>query len=337
MSLIAGMDDIIAYIKKLEDENKKMKNGFDDIFKVFKTPSSKSYTTKIKEAIDIINQFKVEDNKSVIDYKKLKEENEVLKEENKELKEKIDDASYREDSMFQTLNKKRKEESDWAQKKIEELKFFNRDCKEETERFMEENKKLKEEIEPLRQLKKEADEECECMVSVMMKKCMDDIDEKHKQFQKELQEECITTKNKMNKEFANTVKEIISCLFEMKDYELSDFVDKLNYVGCQNSNIDVVEICDLCNIELVSDEGLRELYNECGEETEEFFIDNLGYEKGDTELKEALEYIKENRLPRDHPPWEMDLDEEEFIEWYLNKEYSEYHYDCNSDYYFCIS
>ena len=81
MSLINGMDDVIAYIKKIEDENNKMKNGLDYIYKIFTTPSSKPYTTKIKEVKDII-----QDTNSVIDYKKLYEEqqkeNEKLKEEN---------------------------------------------------------------------------------------------------------------------------------------------------------------------------------------------------------------------------------------------------------------
>ena len=75
--------------------------------------------------------------------------------ENEKLKAEIDDASYREDSMFQTLTQKRKEESDWAQKKIEGLQeeldvfrkspayaavIWERDC------LKEENEKLKEEV-----------------------------------------------------------------------------------------------------------------------------------------------------------------------------------------------
>lgn len=39
-----------------------------------------------------------------------------------ELKEELEEATAREDSMFYTLNKKRNEESEWAQKKIAELK-----------------------------------------------------------------------------------------------------------------------------------------------------------------------------------------------------------------------
>jgi archaellum component FlaC len=50
------------------------------------------------------------------------ETTEELEEEIGELKEKIEDATAREESMFQTLNKRRQEESDWALKKIEELK-----------------------------------------------------------------------------------------------------------------------------------------------------------------------------------------------------------------------
>jgi len=49
-------------------------------------------------------------------------ERDCLKEEIAELKEKLEAATAREDSMFQTLNKKRNEESEWAQKKIVELK-----------------------------------------------------------------------------------------------------------------------------------------------------------------------------------------------------------------------
>jgi len=49
-------------------------------------------------------------------------ENRMLKEEIDAVKEELEAATAREDSMFQTLNKKRKEESEWAQKKIAELK-----------------------------------------------------------------------------------------------------------------------------------------------------------------------------------------------------------------------
>ena len=51
---------------------------------------------------------------------------EILKAENEKLKVELEEATAREDSMFQTLNKKRKEESEWALKKIEELKKENK-------------------------------------------------------------------------------------------------------------------------------------------------------------------------------------------------------------------
>ena len=90
-------------------------------------------------------------------------------EEIKKLKKKLDDSSHREDSMFHTLNKRRKEESDWAIKKIEKLKEDLRDKEEEVDNLqttiqgyekikwanevLTENKKLKEENHKLREVK----------------------------------------------------------------------------------------------------------------------------------------------------------------------------------------
>ena len=62
----------------------------------------------------------------VAEVTELKEKIAGLENEVDELKS---DASSREDSMFQTLNKKRKEESDWAIKKIDELKEENEKLK----------------------------------------------------------------------------------------------------------------------------------------------------------------------------------------------------------------
>jgi chromosome segregation ATPase len=169
MSLIAGMDDVIAYIKKIEDENKKMKNGFDDIFKVFKTPSTKPYTTKINEAIDIINQFKVQDNKSVIDYKKLEEELEEVEDEKfyenycVELKEQLNEESQQRlknkecwmsvQKQYHKLNEENKKlkvivDNETAQNRMLEKK--NKKLKEENKKLQEENKKLEEERDELR-------------------------------------------------------------------------------------------------------------------------------------------------------------------------------------------
>ena len=268
MSLINGMDDVIAYIKKLEDENKKMKNGLDDIYKVFTTPSSKPYTTKIKEAKNIINQVKVQDNNSVIDYKKLYEEQQ------------------------------------------------------------EENKKLKEELEPLRELKKEADEECECMASVMMKKCMDDIEEKQKEKRKEFNDECDKKIKDMMNSFWKETKKIMCGLLDMNDCnDLEAFVNKINFLCSKNHDIDIHSICQLCDIELESDEALRDIYYEGGEITEQFIEESLGIERDTDEFRNMLESIKNSD----------EDDAEDFIEWYLNEDYSSWYYDCNSDYYFCIS
>ena len=97
-----------------------------------------------------------------VEYKKLYEEHQKLK-------KKLDDSSHREDSMFHTLNKRRKEESDWAIKKIEKLKEDLRDKEEEVDNLqttiqgyekikwanevLTENKKLKEENHKLREVK----------------------------------------------------------------------------------------------------------------------------------------------------------------------------------------
>ena len=62
---------------------------------------------------------------------------EELKKENKKLKAELEDATSREDSMFQTLNKKREEESVWALKKIAQLKDENKELKEELEKAKE--------------------------------------------------------------------------------------------------------------------------------------------------------------------------------------------------------
>ena len=63
-----------------------------------------------------------------------KEQYPTEEEELEKLKGELEDAAAREDSMFQTLNKMRKEESDWALKKIEELKEENKKVKEEARR-----------------------------------------------------------------------------------------------------------------------------------------------------------------------------------------------------------
>jgi len=63
-----------------------------------------------------------------------------------ELKEELEAATAREDSMFQTLNKKRNEESEWAQKKIVELKEEIDLYKEELDIAHHEYDKIKAEI-----------------------------------------------------------------------------------------------------------------------------------------------------------------------------------------------
>ena len=94
----------------------------------------------------------------------------------------------------------------------------------------------------------------------------------------------------------------------------------------------------MCNIELESDERLRELYYECGVWTEEFLIESMGKCKEDEDFKQSLKLINEIGKKRDNNEiYDEEENVEEFIEWYLNKEYSSYHYDMNSEYYFCIS
>ena len=88
----------------------------------------------------IIQKFNDENNMFMEEIKDLKKSKEELCETIVELKS---DASSREDSMFQTLNKKRKEESDWAIKKIEELKEEIKDLKKSKQELYETIMELK--------------------------------------------------------------------------------------------------------------------------------------------------------------------------------------------------
>ena len=64
-------------------------------------------------------------------FDKVAKDLEKVSEEKKQLEVELEDATYREDSMFHTLNKKRKEESEWALKKIAQLKEENEALKAE--------------------------------------------------------------------------------------------------------------------------------------------------------------------------------------------------------------
>ena len=108
---------------------------------------------KLEKEVSLINSEEMENEEEIA---RLQEEIDKLEAENKKLKggisnlnqvhqdeivyvnakcqklkSELEDASSREDSMFQTLNKKRKEESDWAMKKIDKLEAENKKLKEE--------------------------------------------------------------------------------------------------------------------------------------------------------------------------------------------------------------
>lgn len=112
------VDDEREKVKQLEEENKKLKKKNEEY-----------------EAMMIDAEAEDQGRENTIA---------SLGEENKKLKAELEDATSREDSMFQTLNKKREEESVWALKKIAQLK--------------DENKRLKEEVESLEKTLEQAKE-----------------------------------------------------------------------------------------------------------------------------------------------------------------------------------
>ena len=105
--------------KKLDKVKKELDEVKADLSKSWATISDlKTENEKLKGGISNLNQVHQDE----IVYVNAKCQ---------KLKSELEDASSREDSMFKTLNKKRKEESDWAMKKIDKLEAENKKLKEE--------------------------------------------------------------------------------------------------------------------------------------------------------------------------------------------------------------
>mgnify|MGYP003672962420 CR=1 FL=1 len=116
--------------KKLDKVKKELDEVKADLSKSWATISDlKTENEKLKGGISNLNQVHQDE----IVYVNAKCQ---------KLKSELEDASSREDSMFKTLNKKRKEESDWAMKKIDELEGWREkygDLKERCDEFPTEN------------------------------------------------------------------------------------------------------------------------------------------------------------------------------------------------------
>ncbi len=152
--------EAVGFIKDLIKDNEKLNEEIKELKKQYHKEFVKGeYKTMVKEENEKLQEeIKHKDNK----FYEFCEENKKLREENDKLQEYIDnfDDNYEEVKfgMYKKLDDLDllEDERELAEflnmwKKLEEqidkLNFFNRDCKEETERFMKENEKLIDEIE----------------------------------------------------------------------------------------------------------------------------------------------------------------------------------------------
>ena len=144
MGLINGMDDVIAYIQKVEKENKALKEK-QEKFRV-------RHCERMEELVKALSPWKKnhEDHKRILEaIGELKQENKELKEENKELKEAL--AVSEKPSLKQCLSEAMKENGSWMTDMKKDYEVQLRTQKDMVSMYSKKYRELKEENEKLKE------------------------------------------------------------------------------------------------------------------------------------------------------------------------------------------
>ena len=346
--LIAGMDEIVEYIKTLEIKNKKLEEQNKELKETCEKQGEDMLELyKCKETIDKQNtHFDMicktwfhplrwrADRKGVGEYTemvdKLYEEITEYQTKIKELEEKVDEGlKYKEQKeLYEGRAKGMEEELN----KIEKLVEIEEDDIPEPNQVFNAVKELKE-------FKEKADEECEA--SAVIEDMMGRVDkaeydcEKYKEQYKDLE--------KYYKEIKEQNKDLVKVLISKYDLESGEptnkgywnerFKDFYNDVMIDNNDMNWLEILDEVGIETISWECIKEYYYEDDEIRKDFLEDYLDDEDGEKENTIRM-LMGDDEQKEDF--W--NTCEESFIEWYIGdyRDACEYYGSLDDEYFMLI-